>query len=280
MSRVVTSAVVAVALAVLSSAFAAPSVAAPSTTVPSITEQPAQGSSITPAPSELDAAAVRAYRDQDLATAEALWREGLRSADLSDRERARWMTNLGNVAARDDRWTEAAAWFEGSLLLRPRDADTRAKMDHARAEAGWPPADRGDLASTTARVLGSVTEDEARWVALLALVPLAVALTGEALRGGRAWRRGVWLAALVWLAGTVPCVHAALRADDPVIVTAVGGASARAEPRDSATRLERLPAGSRWDRVDTLGEWTKLRGTDGRDVWVPAGDVFALRGVR
>ncbi len=236
-------------------------------------------------PAELDAAAARAYRDEDLSTAEALWREGLRSPALSSRERARWMTNLGNVAARDDRWTEAAAWFEGSLLLRPRDAATRAKMDHARAEAGWPPADRGDLASTTRRVLGAVTEDEARWIALFALLPLAVALGGEALRGGRAWRRACWIALALWLVGTMPCVYASLRPVDPVVVTAPGGAAARSEPRTSATRLERLPAGSRWERVDALGEWTKLRGSGEsggagvREVWVPSSDVFRLRPV-
>lgn len=225
-----------------------------------------------------DASALEAYRAEDFATAEAHWREALEAPGATGRERARLYTNLGNAFARQDDWQRAAAAFEASLRLRPRDERTRAKRELARSEAGWPPADRGDLASTTERVLGALTEDEARWLALLGLLPLVACLAGEALRGGRAWRRASWIAAVVWLACTAPCVHTSWTAPaDPVIVIAPGGAPARPEPRDSAGRFERLPSGSEWERLDALPGWTKLAGPEGRDVWVPSDDLFALR---
>lgn len=61
-----------------------------------------------------------------------------------------------------------------------------------------------------------------------------------------------------------------------MLVTAPNGAAARPEPRESAERLERLPSGSHFERLDELPGWTKLRGTEGQSVWVPSRDVFAL----
>ncbi|MCA8979004.1 MAG: hypothetical protein KDC14_03175 [Planctomycetes bacterium] len=236
--------------------------------------------------SELDARATGAYRAEDYAAAAALWNDALDAATgaldqgaphAGDGERARLMANLGNCAARQDDWAQAAAWFEASLRLRPRDAETRDKLDFARSEAGWSPLDRGDLASTTERALSAFTEDEARWLALVALLPLVVTLLGEALRGSRAWRRAALACAALWLFACTPCIYAAWTADsDPVLVTNPNGAAARPEPRESAERLERLPAGTHWKRLDELPGWTRLRGPDGRSVWVPSRDVFAL----
>jgi hypothetical protein len=235
---------------------------------------------------ELDRGALDAYRAEDFASAAVLWRDALDAAsgvdvagapNASDGERARLMANLGNCAARLDDWTGAAGWFEASLRLRPRDADTREKLSFARSEAGWPPLDRGDLASTTSRVLGAFTADEARWLALLGLLPLLVALAGEALRGSRGWRQASIACAVLWLVACTPCIHAAWNEDaDPMLVTSPNGAAARPEPRESAERLERLPAGSRYQRLDETPDWTKLRGPEGRAVWVPSRDVFAL----
>ena len=228
---------------------------------------------------ELDAQALAAYRAEDFAVASELWQSAVDAGPGNARERARWMANLGNCAARQDDWTHAAAWFDASLRLRPRDAGTRKKLEFARNEAGWTPADRGDLASTTARVLGAFTEDEARWLALLGLLPLALALAGEALRGGRTWRRAIVVGLVLWAFSLAPCLHAQFtHGADPVVVVAESGAAARSEPRDSAERLERLESGTQWERVDALPDWTKLRGPGGRILWVPSADIFALDG--
>jgi len=235
---------------------------------------------------ELDRSALDAYRAEDFASASAWWLDALEAATGVDEqgeplasagERARLMANLGNCAARLDDWAGAAGWFEASLRLRPRDDDTREKLNFARGEAGWPPLDRGDLSSTTSRVLGAFTADEARWLALLGLLPLIVALAGEALRGGRAWRQASIASAVLWLIACGPCVHAAWNEDsDPMLVISPNGAAARPEPRESAERLERLPSGARFERLDELPGWTKLSGPEGRAVWVPSRDVFAL----
>ena len=227
--------------------------------------------------SEFDAQALAAYRAEDFAVASELWQSAVDAESGNARERARWMANLGNCAARLDDWTHAAAWFDASLRLRPRDADTRKKLEFARNEAGWTPADRGDLASTTARVLGAFTEDEARWLALLGLLPLAIALVGEALRGSRTWRRAIVVGFVLWAISLAPCLHAHFtRGADLVVVVAPGGVAARSEPRDSAERLERLESGTQLERIDALPDWAKLRGPEGRVLWVPSASIFAL----
>lgn len=222
-----------------------------------------------------------AYRAGDYELAGVLWERSLaaaaRSADVCAAERARLCHNLGNAAWRRDRLGEAAAWYTASLRLRPRNADTWANLELARATAGWDPEDSGDLPDTVGRLCKALTAREADWAALAALALLATALAGEALRGGRAWRRAIPGAGVALILAVSCVLGSRLReAPDVWMVTHDEGASLRSEPRDSALSLGLLEAGMRAQALDELPGWIRLRSADSPPAWVRREQVFPL----
>ncbi len=226
-----------------------------------------------------DSSAVAAYRDGDLETARHLWLEALEETEpaLSDAERGRLCYNLGNLAAREEAHLEAVAWYTASLRLRPRDPDTWANLELARQRAELDPADRGDLAATVERLLGSWTPAEASWLALLGLLPLTVCLLLEALRGGRRWRWLALLAAGLTLICAGPWLRHALGAGDaPQMVLATDGAGVHAEPRADAERIAELDAAEVVLRTDGLPEWIEVQLDDDRRGWMRSEGLFPL----
>jgi tetratricopeptide (TPR) repeat protein len=218
-----------------------------------------------------DAAALEAYRAGDLETARVLWREVLEEGRevLPDGQRARLCYNLGNAAARREAWLAAAGWYTAALRLRPRDADAWANLELARLEAGLGAADRGDLRATVERLLSSLTAAESAWLALLGLLPLALALVGEALRGGSAWRLASWSALALALLLALPWLRHRLRTGGAeVFVVAEEGARARNEPRGDGTSVEELAPGDVHRRIDSLPGWVELELPAGRRGWV------------
>jgi hypothetical protein len=186
--------------------------------------------------------------------------------------------DLGNVAARQGDWLEAVGWYSAALRWRPRDADTWANLEHARSKAGLDPADRGDLVDTLRRVLTAFTPAECEWLALLALLPLAFGLAGEALRGGALWRRLAWAGLLLAALGAVPWVYArAAAGGDPLLVIAKAGAPLRSEPRTDAAAIERAEVGAELERIDALPGWVRVELPEGTRGWTRADSVFALR---
>ncbi len=228
---------------------------------------------------QVDADATEAYRREDYAGAAANWRQLLETEaePVAGAERARICYNLGNASARLEEWGDAVGWYTAALRLRPRDADSWANLEHARLEAGLEPADRGDLSSTLRRILGAFTAGESRWLALFGLLPLAICLLGEALRGGRFWRFSSVMAVPLWFLCMMPLLWSLWTATpDPELIIKSGGVSLRAEPRNSATELDRIEAGLVLERRDELPGWIKLRHPDGRDGWIRAGASFSL----
>jgi tetratricopeptide (TPR) repeat protein len=240
---------------------------------------PAQADS-SPAALDSEQAAVAAYRADDLETARTLWLEALDSgADtLAAAERGRLCYNLGKVASRRGDSLEAVGWYTAALRLRPRDEDSWANLELERLNAGLGAADRGDLAATVERLLSSLTEPESSWLALFGLLPLALCLGFEALRGGRRWR---WLSlfalGLALLCGLPWARHRLAAGSDPVLVLAEDRVPLRSEPRKDAERIGELAAGAIVDRRDALPEWTEVEFEGHRRGWLRGSAVFALR---
>ncbi|MDP6540507.1 MAG: SH3 domain-containing protein [Planctomycetota bacterium] len=239
------------------------------------------GARALPAPSDgvqADAQAVERYRAGDLEGARDAWL-ALLAGDDGPRgaERARLFHNLGDVHARRDDWSRAVGWYAASLRLRPRDAETWHDVELARMKAGLEPQDRGDLSATLQRALSSLTLEESAWLALLALVPLALCLAGEALRGGALWRR-LSLASSAWLLlCLVPWSWNLARADDdPLLVISEKDVGVHSEPRADAPGVGTLAAGSEIERLDALPGWVKVALPGGRSGWVPGETVFPL----
>lgn len=235
---------------------------------------PQEGADREPGAPELDRRATAAYREQDYAAAEALWEDALERT-AAPAERARLCYNLGNAAYRQGDALGAVAWYTASLQLRPRDGDAWKNLELARSQADLEPADRGDLAATTRRLLSSLTRSEAEWLLLVALLAWGVCLGGEALRGGRTWRRLAGLGLLGVLVAAAPLAWHLTRPEEPLMVVQEGGAPGRSEPRADAATLTRLAAGEVVRRRDALPGWVGVR-AEGEDLWVRAESVFDL----
>jgi tetratricopeptide (TPR) repeat protein len=226
-----------------------------------------------------DALATAAYRSDDLSTARILWEEELQAVrdSADENQRARLCYNLGNLALRENHPLDAVAWFSASLRLRPRDSDTWSNLELARLNAGLDAADRGDLAATMDRLLTSWSKAESSWLALFGVLPLALALAFEALRGGRAAR---WLVALGLLVGALcgtPWLWNWLQAgNDPVMIVASENARALSEPRSDAPRVLELEAGEVLMRSDQTPGWVEVEAADGQRGWLRAEQAFAL----
>lgn len=233
---------------------------------------------------EANALAVDAYRRGDLATARTAWIQALSATGehgpLGDDERARIAYDLGNVAFREQKTLEAVGWYTASLRLRPRDADTWANLEHARREAGLEPADRGDLSSTLARIIGALTPRESEHLALGGVLALAATLFLEAWFGTRAARRGVLGGVLVFAVCSVPWLAHALKTErDPLLSIAPRGKplTLQSEPRSDAAPIAELASGDVAERLDELPDWTRVELENGTQGWVRSSGVFALR---
>lgn len=218
--------------------------------------------------------AVAAYREGDLETARSLWQAQLEDDAVS---RADVLFNLGNVAFRQGRPLEAAAYYTACIRLEPRNQDAWTNLEFVRGEAGLEPADRGDLTSTARRLVSMLTLAEAERVLVFLTALWGAILAYEALRGGAFARRLAWAGFVVVALAAIPWAWQLSREGDaPYFVIGDDGAPLHAEPRDGATLLGRLLPAEEAERIDALPGWVRLRHPDGRTGWAEAETVMGL----
>ncbi len=222
-----------------------------------------------------------AYRaaTPDLATARASWTAALeRAANASAARRAQLCKSLGNVAFRQERPLEAAAWFTAAIGLAPRDRDAWSNLEFARSKAGLEPADRGDLSATFERVVHALSLAEAEWLALGMALILAALICLRAFVLGSAATRPLWVASLLACVCSVPWIVQLREAGrDPVFVVSTAGVTVCSEPRVAAAKVALLSAGARAERLEQLAGWVRIETEHGERGWVAEDTVFALR---
>lgn len=219
---------------------------------------------------------IAAFRRGAFDEADLLWRS-LLDTELGDDARARLYYDLGNAAWRRGAPHEAIGWYASTLRVDPRHGDAWHNLEFVRAAVGIEPADRGDLRSTANRIAGSLRPGEARWVALLGLVPLVLAFLGEAFIGGLWWRRAAWLGLFLALVGAAPWVWHLTRSElDPLLVVGTPKVTVRSEPRQSLGPIGELQPGDEVERLDSLSGWVRVETPDGLRGWVAEDAVFAL----
>ncbi len=219
---------------------------------------------------------VDAYRRGQWEVAQSYWKEAL-AAELAPQHRARLLYDLGNAAWRKGETLEAVGWYAASLRLDPRRADTWKNLELARARAGLDPADRGDLGSTFKRLVSSLRPRERRGLVLASLVPLALFLALEALRGGRLVAR-LALASSLFVALALVPFGLGLRGgpEHPLLVVRGPAVPLSSEPRADLPPIGEVAAGEEVERIDALPGWTRVRTRAGLRGWVPEEAVFAL----
>lgn len=221
---------------------------------------------------------VEAYRRADYARAETCWR-ALLAGDLAPLDRARVYYDLGNAAWRLERTYEAIACYTAAVRLDPRHADAWRNLEFARAKAGLPPADAGDLGATLSRALASLRPEERRGLLFGALVLWGLLLVVEMRLGGRALRAALGLGGVVVLGAALPWAwgHLQPHRDDPMLVVDAGNVALRAEPLESRPAVGELGTLEEVERIDALPGWVRVQRADGQRGWVREGALFALR---
>lgn len=229
---------------------------------------------------------VDAWRRGEYELARGRWLEvlddlGPAGANLRGRERVfdrhALLHNLGNAAFRLERPLEAVGWYLAALRWAPRDGATRANLELARREAELDAAPAEDVVGSLGSTLELITPFEARWLALLALGPLLVALLGEAVRGGRAWLLAVVLAVFVAALGALPLAwHLGQEDADPVLIVGSGSVPLRAEPLTARPAIGAVEPGERAERIDALPDWIRIERADGTRGWLSRAAVFPL----
>jgi tetratricopeptide (TPR) repeat protein len=239
---------------------------------------PAQDAAAGAAPRADFQQAVEAYGAGDFGSAETLWRALLDAPSTGGEalDPADVLYNLGNAAWRQERPLEAAAWYTACLRLAPRHADAWANLEFVRAAAGVEPADRGDLTSTTRRLLFALTRAESEWLALACAALFALSLCGEALRGGALWRRLAAGTGVALLAGLAPWAAHLARGDArALLVVAADGGAVRSEPSAAAALVGRFPAGAEVRGIDALPGWVRAEAGNTQG-WVEAAALRPL----
>ena len=225
---------------------------------------------------------LEAYRRGDLASARTLWLELLEAAGektADERTRAVLLYDLGNVAYREGRPLEAAAWYTACLRVEPRHEGAWVNLELSREKANVPPADRGDLLATLRRLLSALTLAESEWLALGLGALLNAVLVFEALRGGPLARRLALGAVLLCALAFAPWVYNLRQARrDPWFVVSAEGAPVHSEPGADAAVVARLAPASETERRDELPGWVRVAGPGSVEGWVERDALFALEG--
>ena len=225
-----------------------------------------------------NATAIEAYRAGDYATAESNWRSLLSEVE-SPKDRGQLFYNLGNAVYRQERVTEAIAWYTSAIRATPRDSFAWSNLEFARREAELEPADRGDLRSTVARILSAVDRSEAGWMMLLCISLWAVALLLEAVRGGSLWRRLSLLGFVAVLISSAPLAwQLSQQTEHPVaMILEQPAAALRTEPGEEHTTVGQAGAGTTVQLLDELGDWVRVQTDLDERGWTPRSSVFELR---
>lgn len=181
---------------------------------------------------------------------------------------------LGNAAFRAERPLEAVGYYLRALEHSPRDPGLRRNLALARSAADL---DLEDERSTLERFASIANPSEARWLALLGLIPLAIGGLVEALRGGLIGR----LTAIVGLVAALVLATPYLfdrfgPASTTLLVTSPESVTARSEPRGDAARVGEVSPGDRVTEVERWPGWVRVELSPELRAWVPESSVFGL----
>ena len=231
-------------------------------------------------PDSLWNAGVAAYTEGDFTSAIRDWEE-IRSAGLMSRE---LYYNLGNAYFKTGEIAPAILWYERALKLDPSDADVRHNLEYARSLT----QDRIDevpeiIFEQWGHALCYLMPSNTWAVFGLVFLAAAIAMALLYLLGSTPGRRRVG-----FFVGIV-CFILSLngwdfaqwqmreaRAQDRAIVMRPVSSVKSSPSAESAKDLFILHEGTSVKVLDNVGTYTNIELADGRQGWIPAGDIEVI----
>lgn len=218
----------------------------------------------------------KAYQHADYAAAEKNYAAALQAGGNS----AELQYNLGNCYYKLNELGKAILHYERALRLAPGDADARHNLAIAQQavpnELGnVPPFFLAAWWRATANVLSSNM-----W-SVLALALAWCGLGGLAtwqlssIRRRRKYGFLLGMASILLAAITLGLAHTKhsveQRSGEAVVIEAK--TQAHTAPEQDATPLYKLPAGTKVGLLDQIGDWHKVRLSNGEQAWLPSSSV-------
>ena len=243
---------------------------------------PAQHASAqrTAAADSLWSAGVAAYTAGDWTAASAAW-SAIRGLGV---ESAALYYNLGNACFKQDDLAHAILNYERALKLDPSWADARFNLDFARGlvQDKIEAVPEFILAQWARRLCWLLPSDT--WAVLfLLLLAAALGCTLLFLLGSRvSARKGGFIGGIAAVVLALFCLSFALwqradyrKADSAIVVRAV--TTVQSSPgHDSAKDLFILHEGTKVKLLDEVGAWRNIELADGRQGWIPSGDLEVI----
>ena len=231
-------------------------------------------------PDSLWKAGVAAYTEGDFASALQDWEE-IRSAGLVSKE---LYYNLGNAYFKTGEIAQSILWYERAIKLDPSDADIRHNLDYARSLT----QDRIDevpeiFFEQWGHALCYLLPSNTWAVLCLVFLAAAIAMALLFLLGSTAGRRragffvGIACLILAFLGWDFAQWQRqeALAQDRAIVMRPVS--SVKSSPSaESAKDLFILHEGTRVKILDNVGSYTNIELGDGRQGWIPAGDIEVI----
>lgn len=202
----------------------------------------------------------------------ALFEDGVTTAPL--------LTNLGNAALQAGRMGEAVLAYRRAIDVDPGAGKARQNLDHLRRQLPGGVPRPGPAEGASPPILERVFSPVI-WSAIAALsfVVFAAALAVSVRWQEGAWRGVALLAAVVWAVIVGSFVYDSVAIESEWAVVTADEAMARSADSALAPLAwpDPLPAGVEVRLVESREGWTRVRLSNGRDVWLRESNLTRVR---
>ena len=192
--------------------------------------------------------------------------------------------NLGNAYYKLNEIAPSIYYYEKALLLDPNDKEIRNNLNYAQQMTidDIQPLPQTALTRITSRVMNIMTFDQWAYASIIFMVLFVLFYLAFYFFRFPDRKRLAFIGSMVFLFLTAASATlAALQFRDyrdtrPAIIFA-RETPVKEEPNNRSTTLFSLHEGSKVFVEETLEDWNKIRLADGKNGWIPASDLKALK---
>lgn len=191
--------------------------------------------------------------------------------------------NIGNAYYKNGELGEAILYYEKALRLNPSNADARFNLAIARESV----IDRIEvvpefiLVKWVRDVKYLLSSNAWAWVALVLMTLVSLCMLGFRYFRSIGWRRFSFILACVLFVLMISAYLFSLgergdvlSEDEGIVMLPVS--SVKSSPGEDGKSLFILHEGTKVEILDRLGSWLKVEISDGRQGWMPSGDIEVI----